>query len=57
MKRRKPRDVKMEIPTTKVRNFNPHNRARVIPNKHKIYDRKKAQSKAEPSDFSAVVQQ
>lgn len=49
MKRGKSRG-KVEVPAPKVRNFNPHNRNRVIPNKHKVYNRK-ALSKAEPSDF------
>lgn len=52
MKRRKSRDAKIEVPTVKARNFNPHARDRVIPNKHKLYTRKaRNRQGSEPSDF------
>lgn len=54
MKRRKSRDAKIEVKAPKVRCFNPHNRDRVIPNKHKIYNRKALSGKAEPSDLLAA---
>lgn len=53
MKRKKPRDMLIKVEDAPTRyQPDPHRRARVIPNKHKQYDRKAQTVKgSEPSDF------
>jgi hypothetical protein len=56
MKRKKGRDCRIELPPQKMRWIpDPHRRARVIPNKHKVYNRKAlAKVPSEPSDVSGL---